>query len=210
VNKTQAFTLIKQQLGFHKSLNADIMNANLDMVQETYERGHSNLPLPWFLFNSDFLVSLAAEQKVVQLPGNFLGFDEEWPLSVQAIGGERMMVIIDSYRAIGQYYDIGGEPCSCTYDGETLRFAPYPLIDYTLYIPHFASSGPISEVDTHPWLTYFGPLMVYETAYLIADAKRDIEGARRIDNRLQLLRSEYAIVCESKQHEHRSYPLGGL
>lgn len=189
-------TLVRSYLAMHKTLDVNLIYAHAELVQGTYEQPAAQYGLPWFLFDPTFVAELPGEQATLELPGNFIAFDDEFPLRV-----------VDTYRPLMRVPDykldylVRGAPCYYSVGANILRFAPKPFETTTIVIPHYKKSLLFTLAEGSPWLQHFARLMAMETLLSLASGPtRDADAIRTAQNELAMLRPAYAAAIIQQRH----------
>jgi hypothetical protein len=204
MTRADVIELVRQRLGFNRRMTDTQILQNMDYVQLLYELGHDNMPLPWFAFSASATITTTAGQRHVNLPDDFVQFDDDWPLSIAADDGilyglkretaYNLQPIVNEGMQRPKYFEA---------DGLKLYLYPTPDVAYTITIPHYVRTPALSLTEDSAWFTNFPALLAEETANSIMRSARDLEGLRL--SNVNALRSDYIRRVEARKHELKSY-----
>lgn len=204
MDKAEIIQLIRDYLGFHKSLTEAIIFRHMNSFQQDMERPHGRLPLPWFLFNPSRELFTTQGIDYIDLPAEFIQQDdeEEWHPYL-ALEDERAYLEKDINQT--PYW---GTPTRYELLGGKLYVAPTPDDEYKIIFPHFSRSAKLSTAGTSPWFEHFPNLVIAATALSLASALRDDRGIQLINPRYSAERDNYSTTVEAWKHHMRQYTFG--
>lgn len=178
MDKADIVQLIRDRLGFNDALTEAIILRNMDFIQNFYEKGNAEFPVPWFLFDPDVTASTVAAQPYVSFPTDFIQWEDNWPFWVtNSAGLNSVLKPVKGYQAEG-HNETDGSPTEFALGGTQVRLYPTPDAVYTIHLPCFKSSEALSTATTSPWFSNFPTFVIEETIYSICKATRDIEGMK--------------------------------
>lgn len=210
MNRTKIVNLIRDRLGFNKSLSEEIILRHMDYVQAFYELGQDNQPLPWFLFKPNAFVETEVGKGLVPLPEGFVSFDDDWPIMIRAttkVTDPLEMMTLAEYNELVADGEIFGYPTRAVLAGNFLQLYPSPDAIYKITIPHYGRIGYLSENETSDWYKEFPNLIVEETAVSLLRSLRDIDGLRT--SNVSEFKGDYLRRIEARKHTLKDYYMNG-
>lgn len=209
MTKAEIIQIIRDRLGFNEGLVESAITRHLALVQSRYEGGDSRTPLPWFLFTTTTL-STAASTRTVAAPSDFIGFDDDWLLTIEDDEGvEHPLHRWAPYAApLKDKLAVSGFPEVFAFQNKTLYLYPEPDDSYTINFPYYARSESLATATTSDWFTEFPSLLIEETVLSLAKSVRD-EAAIQLTN-VRVERDDYFVRCEAMKHQLQSYVSGSV
>lgn len=203
--------LVRDHLGFHKSLNQDIILRALDWARREVETAGGRFPLPFFLENPVEVVITQANQHSL-LPDRFLALMEGWtPVLLKD------SVPFREVRRVGNWERVDrsrvGMPETFELGGVGITWAPLPDDIYFIQFPCFLSS-PSNEWFANtvtwsiPWTTHFPNFMAALASYKLLGDLRDTEGQKAMSEILRTATVNYTTAVEARKHTGRTYIYG--
>lgn len=205
---TGIIDLIRNDLGFHKTLDVDVITKTINRVQRRYETGNDTFPLPWFCLEVGATITTTADQRTVSLPDDFVAFAEDWPLTIVNTDGETKDLIRKPMYFLNRFKDKTGFPEAYEANYNTLYAYPLPDDAYTINITYYKRLDDLSGETTSPWFDLLEFLLVDEVVYILADNLRDSKLLANVTTRVRESRAEYVRKCEAQKHELKQYVMG--
>lgn len=207
MTRDQIVSLIRDRLAFHLSLDVNIIYRHMDLMQSNFEFGNDRLPIPWFIFDTTETVSTVAAQRTVDVPNDFIAFDDNWPLIIVNADGVDKPLTKKTAAELAPMLDQSGFPKYYAFDGERLHLYPKPDAVYTIRLYHYSASTAFSASATNKWFDEFPNLIIEEAVFSLARSIRDEGALKLVDVKGQ--RDKYLVRCEAQQHALMSYVVGG-
>jgi len=210
--------LVRANLGYNNALNHTIILDRFDQVVDEMEMG-GKLPLPWFCFDDTHNPVTVAGDRSTQIATNFLGLEEEWPISIQKTDGDWLVMEPGAYEDLVANTTETGEaddiPTHYARMGDMLYLFPLPNAVWTLSVPCYRRTKYISayydeegESYTPNWLKFFSNLIINKTTLRIMEAGRDMEGLALFAPKVNMDEMAYLQKVEQMRHMMRQYRVG--
>lgn len=171
-----AIARVKQMLGFKQNLDAEILQAMLE-IQEQIE---VEPELPWFLrFVDDTLVTVINDHKLT-VPVSFIR-DAEEDFRVTDADGESHSLVRDTkgYLSI-RYQDTNGieegVPKKYALIDRIWYFYPRPDAAYALSTTYYKKDDTLATNIENKWLKYLPEILIARSGLLLASGLRDMKG----------------------------------
>lgn len=171
-----AVARVKQMLGFKQNLDAEIVQAMLE-VQDQIE---VEPELPWFLrFVDDTLVTVIDNHQLA-VPASFIR-DAEEDFRVTDAEGESSSLVRDTkgYLSI-RYQDMNGieegVPKKYALINRVWWFYPRPDAAYVLSNTYYKKDDTLATNIENKWLKYLPEILIARSGLMIAGALRDPKG----------------------------------
>lgn len=207
MTRDEIVALVRDALGFYDNLSTDIIYRHMNRVQEKYEYGHDQLPIPWFLFDDDATAVTVAGQRYAELPDGFINFDENWPLTILTSDSVTKPLDRRGMYDLVADTDLSGFPEYYELSGNVINLFPKPDAVYTINIPCYVAGTALGSTTSSEWYVQLADLLIEETAFSIAKAKRDKGFMQTSD--INQKRVNYITRVEARMHTLKQYQVGG-
>lgn len=218
--KSKAIQRIQARLGFRTDLEATIL-AELQDSQNKLEQGVP-LPtggtfLPWFLQTEigSVLTDIGEERIPLPTDPKFLKEaegDALWYFNDAATEPEDIWTPLhkDDLDFLRTNLTGTGAPKAYALDGTYFRILPTPDQVYKLKMLYFGADAPLTEEDTeNKWLQFAPYLLIGDAGREVAFSARDDKAAQFFEQTFQREVQRVWAMGEAREHENRSYVMGG-
>ena len=206
MTRAQIIQLIRDRLGFHKSMSEEIILRHMDLVQSFYENGADLFPLPWFTLKTDFTLNTVVGQRTLNFPEDFVSIDEDWPPVIFTEDGSERPLERESFDQLKGCLSLNGFPRNYALTGGIIHLFPIPDKVYTIQFPYHQTLAPLSTTQTGDWFKFFPNLLVEEVTLSIARAQGN-EFALA-NTQVTGLRVDYRNRVEAMKHVGMNYVMG--
>lgn len=172
MDRDTAVARVKMHLGFKKNLDADIIQAMIEMQDQL----ENDPELPDFLRIPYSALATVANTKTLNVPSDFIREYDGDQLSVTNADGDESNVVKDiegNMRLRWPITDDPGVPRNYCIVNRVFRFYPTPDAVYTLKGTYYAKDTVLNTNIENKWLNYLPEILIARSALVLASGLRD-------------------------------------
>lgn len=181
MTRDEAVTVMLRKLSFRKVGDDHCIAALKTAQRQLEDRAYilpngMTTPLPWFLINRDFPLTLVPNQEYIDLTADaedFLGEVEDFPPYFYGLEDNRVELSKSIPNLLRTAFPGSGVPQGYYIQGNSLYMAPAPDSDYILYATFYERDDPLDTNIENLWLKHCPDLMIGIAGEELAGDVRD-------------------------------------